>query len=38
MGADSAEKRGLRERELVDIPGSLPLGSRTMHPNEQEIR
>lgn len=36
MGTDSAGKRSLTE--LVDIPGSLPLCSRAIHPNGQEIR
>ncbi|RMC05515.1 hypothetical protein DUI87_18709 [Hirundo rustica rustica] len=34
-GTDSVGKRCLRE--LVDIPGSLPLGSRMMSPNDKKL-
>lgn len=36
METGPVRKRG--PRNLVDIQGSLPLGLRIMHPNQQEIR
>lgn len=36
MGTGSARKKG--PREYVDIQESLPLGSRMLNPDEQELR